>query len=187
MSYFEIKPSIYADSGIQDEPRLPRTVSFMQGHLIGEPLPALEFESNSTEDEPPQHFDGISIPVMSAQLVECLERCGVSNLQRFEATLHNDALDLRWAGFFAVNVIGMVPMVSRAASSFVEVGRRPNGESLLAIDRLVVRKDLALQPPLCRLAEAPQTILIRADVLNQLHSMAPASGWGFSQFEVEEE
>jgi hypothetical protein len=183
--YLKLKPSIYSDFGVTRDPRLSKNVSFQRGAIITGQVPSpLVFAVNNTKENPPSHFEGVSIPVMSKLLMETLGSLGVDSVVPYPALLRNDDAGLEWAEYFAVNILGLASCADMGKSDFTELGRRVSGELLVRFHKLVVDPLKVHGLNLFRLAESPSTILVHERVAVELERRAPVGGWGIALIEV---
>jgi hypothetical protein len=171
--YHTFGPSIYEELGVVEEPELPFPVTFQTGALIAQPLPdPLPIVVEHTADRPPGDYLEMTIPVMSARLVEALARAGVDNLQTYAASVSSESTSDRWSSYYAVNVIGVISAADLEHSTFSDPGGR--GVLLLDFDELVLDESKTRGALLFRLAEAPRILLIHDAVKTKLLAETPA-------------
>jgi hypothetical protein len=184
--YYRIKPSIYSDHGIREEPRLRRDISFKKGCVIEIDISTpMVFYSDNTEENPPRHFEGISIPVMSKILTNHLLSLGVDNIVLYDAIIKNQESGKQWIDYYAINIIGLISCVDLDTSIYVEIGQRPAGPALAKYQHLVIDPQRTLGAKLFRLAESPSVILIIDKIWEELKLRMSENNWGFSVFPVD--
>ncbi len=164
--FYKIEADQMTDTGIDKDPDLPVEVSFLTGHAIAVEG-VLEFETSFDKDEPPRHFAYTTIPVMSKKLVQTLVAAGVDVLQTFPAVLTNGPR-LRWEGYFAVKVLGIVACADLAASTYDAIARRPDGLILGSFTDLRIDPEKAGRHEFFRLGESPGTLIASERIVDAL-------------------
>lgn len=187
--YHQIKPDIYLDYGVTQNPELPDEVSFIAGRIIGEPLSEpLVFEVDFPSDVEIPHFIGDYIPVFSDFLVKILRSGGVDNFQVFPALLQNPETGQEWSGFWAFNAIGLVPAANRELSegTILMEGDEEGVEiPLIAFNKIVLDKAKTYGFLMFRLAESPKTLIIHHKIEEHIDANRPPNGWNFMATDIE--
>lgn len=178
--------------GVLNDPEIMYEIDFVRGQVIGdEDIKRIDnplvFQVDCTRDRPPMHLDGISIPVMSKELVALFQKHGVDNLQLFPALLKNEKTGDTWTDFYAVNIVGLIACADMDASDHSVIGRRPGSDFPLAhFHRLVIDEKKAHGHYLFRLAEEPHVILINDEIDQALCNNKPRGGqWGIDVLMLE--
>ena len=181
--YYSIISYPFHDRGIFSDPVLPENVSFIKGEWIDwVPESPLVFKSNCDQSHPPREcMGGKAIPVWSEDLVDLFHSIGVQNIQTFPAVITGDNKD-QWAGYFAVNIMGMLAAANISASSFTEIGSYADGLPMLGFEKLVIDRSKTNDQSLFRLAENRLELIAHQRVIDALKEHAPAGGWGFRLF-----
>ena len=179
--YYAIIADPFHDRGILEDPSLPEGVSFLRGARIDwRPDAPLEFRSNCDARHPPRHCMGGALPVWSDALLNAFVAAGVDNLQPFPAVIVEDGGEMRWPGYNAINVLGLVAAADLTASDTLKIGERPGGLPLHGFQKLVIDPQKTRGLGLFRLGENPLQLVLRGDILDRLAESAPPEGWGVS-------
>jgi len=179
--YYEFDTNNYIDFGVKKGPKLPPVISFMSGKIITGPLPELVFEVDFPKGEPLPHLLGDEVPLVSNALLEILKRVGIDNYQIFPAKIVNPNTKQIWEGYHAFNVIGLVKAANMDASDYdTLMAGSPDGVSvpLVAFRKIVLDEKNTLGLYMFRLAESPDVILVKQNVVEELKANKPENGWG---------
>ena len=169
--YYKLLVSPLSDYGVVREPDLSVDTSFQAGGVITDALPEpLQFAADFTLEHPPTDYMGIVIPVLSGRLADELTSLGVDNLQLFDAVLENEDAGLRWEGYKACNVVGLVSCLAVEESQATVV--LPPLHSFDPAD-LVIDSDQAGGQLFFRLAEAPRVLLMERTIGDRIMDASP--------------
>lgn len=188
--YFRFMESLHGIYAIKEEPEIINEIRVRKGQfLTNDQLSRLKSEmlvfklkSGCNEENPPQHYEGITVPVFSNKLIGELKKCGVDNLQTVPAVLRNETTGESWNEYSLVNIVGLLSCADMEMSEYTIIGTRPNSDIPLAhFQKLIIDEARANGQYLFRLAEEPSTILIHESIKNHLMSNPPETGrWGIS-------
>ncbi|MFY2557794.1 hypothetical protein ACN469_09210 [Corallococcus terminator] len=130
--------------------------SWMGGRRFGPSLPPvsaqLEVRIQRVGVLPELTDDGL--PLMTPRLRQAFDEAGVVNLDCYPAVVVNRQAR-RW-DYVAFNIVGRIAAADPARSVL--------HPSIPWVDRLVLVEDALRELSVCRLAESPDVILIRADI-----------------------
>ncbi len=166
--FYHLAPDEFSDVCIGTDPALPGEIDFISGQWIDLRADPLEFESSYRADQPPKHFDYCTIPVMSQALLAVLARLGVDVLQTFPAVIVNRRRKLRWDGYLAANILGIVACADVARSEHTPIGTWPNGLLMGDFTNLIIDPARAGRHELFRLAESPHMIIAAERIVDGL-------------------
>ncbi|WP_445456716.1 imm11 family protein [Flavobacterium sp. HNIBRBA15423] len=186
-NYFLMETDNFLDYGITENPKINDDQSFLSGNVIDETqLPALEFETNFPSKKKIPHFLGDVIPLMSKELIECLQKAGIDSFQTFPVQLTNPETGQKFDNYFAFNVIGIIKAVNMNESDF-DILMEGDKETppLLAFREIVLNKNKINDALIFRVVESPDSLLIHKSVVDCLVSNRPKNGWGVISTEVE--
>lgn len=102
------------------------------------------------------------LPIMSKRLVDGLARAGVDNIDAYETVLVDPKRQKRFAGYFAVQVLGRVSAVDAAASDPFDPLNV--GHTVVQYRKLAIDEKRATGLKLFRLHESVSTIVVNEDV-----------------------
>jgi hypothetical protein len=180
---FQLEKNIYDEHGITENPTILSSISFLNGTIIdtNKINTPLVFESDFNTNNPPKHFLGNKIPVVSSQFKDLLQQNGVDNFQAIEATITNSEEDLQWNDYYAFNVIGLLACVDLSKSKYTVID--PGGGimlPLLSFKNIAIQEEKVKGFKLFRLAESPDILIIDESVLNAIKSNPLPGGWGIT-------
>lgn len=185
--FYELKPDIYARSGVLEEPRIPGFMdTFITGaKLVGRPPVPMVFRSNFDNNDPPRGFEGMTIPLWSRDFVELLRNTGVDNFDLYDAVINGEA-GAHWTGYHAANVLGAVAAADMSKSRFTEIMSAPSGIPFARFHNLVIDAKRAAAFNMFRLAESPSTLVVSDRVTQALARNPRPRGWGVTAVPIEE-
>jgi hypothetical protein len=187
VTYYQLSADIYADQGVVRDPDALAEVSFLLGQPIESRIATpIEVPVDHTQELPPRHLLGISVPVFSAQLIDVLAKAGVNNWQLYPAVLSNEATGEQWRGYSAANILGLIDCAVMDRSAYDVIGKRPSGLELVRFDHLVIDPKRTMGLSIFRVAQEPSRILVRDSVVAALEAARPSEGWGIEVVPVEE-
>ncbi len=149
----------------------------------------MRFLVDNPSDDPPGAVMGISVPAFSEGLVNVFEKCGVDNLQLFDAVLINEKAKQVWDYYFAVNIIGKIACADIDASSVTEIAKRPGDATpLYKFQKLVIDPGKTQDKLIFRPAEQPGIIIVHEKLLYALDNNPNPKGdkWQISCFPIDE-
>ena len=174
--YFQFTVDRFYDFGINEPTDLPLALDFTNGSLISMPIAEpVQFTTNASAGERLPDFWDSSIPAMSKRFVELLEGAGVTNLQKFSATVTSTEVQSVWKDYYAVNILGLIACVDFNKSEYTEIFPGSFSFDKLAIDATKTNGLL-----LFRLQEDPAIILIHKSIGKYIAQMDPEDtlvGW----------
>lgn len=182
-AYFELQPDIFAEYVPRIVSTLPNAISFIDGTVIADQLPApLVFSTGHSMQDPPKGMHGEVIPILSAEFIAALLAAGVSNLQAFPAEVRSRVDSAVWTNYQAINIVGLIACADLTASQFTRIIDRPGAAAvpLMAFEDLKVAPARARGALLFRLAESPGTILVARSVVEHLRSLRTDDDWGIT-------
>jgi hypothetical protein len=185
--YKRIKPDIYSDHGVVENPAIPPKLSFQRGVLIQEPLPSpLVFRVNFPKAAALPHLLGDIILVASDRFIAALRKAGVDNFQLFPAVLRNPEVSAEWTGFHAFNVLGLLDAADMDASKYQTI--MEGAEHLPPVvdfEELVLSRAATHEQPMFRVLQSPSLLVVHQRVVDVLRRERPPEGWGITATTVD--
>lgn len=158
------------DAHITQPPRLPSPMdNWIGGQRWNQEVPEpLVFRISEADQGKMRPYCPASIPLMSIQLIEALNECGVDNLDCYRAEIHESETGIVHSDYKAVNIVGLIAAADLAGSDFA-----PSAiDSTALIDTFF--RSLALDESaihgqlLFRLAEKVSAIIVHDSVKTHL-------------------
>ena len=138
------------------------------------PVP-LTLEWDPRSKGPKKSFYDATIPLMRKELIHCLFKCGVDNLETVAVEIRDSETGEIDPGYSAINVLGAVAVANLAESKYTDHSGR--GQVDLDFDKLVIAPERARGLLFFRLAECVSAIVIASRVKSALEA---AGGFGLS-------
>lgn len=187
MRYFILRRDPSIEWGALDHPDLPDDASLLRGASLDVAFPEpFVLTVDHPPEEPPLHLLGDELPVVSERFVSALIASGVDNFDSWPVALENPEVGMRWGGYQAINVIGMVAAVRLDASPHtVILGADPVVPALVDFEAVVLDGRRTLDLRMFRVPESPGLWFIDEGVVEALRARRPPEGWGITVQEVE--
>lgn len=181
-NYEEMRCRIEQEPDLSDENfRLYKGEYISHDEAVRLPKPLVFPVDCNNELKQPNHLTGISIPLMSHELVSVLQKNGVDNLQQFPAILRNEETGDEWGNYYAVNIVGLISCADMEKSDYTQIGARPNSDIPLAhFHNLVIDEERAHGHYLFRLAEEPHVIVASEEIYKATDTPPSKGRWGIN-------
>jgi hypothetical protein len=156
---------------IDSEPYI-KGVSFWKGAKITRSLPTplaytLEPLNPDADDHSPYmpSMLGTTIPLVREDLLRTLRKCGVDNLDAYDAAITDPDDGKVYENYKAINILGLVAAADLSKSEYVAHGE-PLGD--VDFDRLVLNETATKGHLMFRLAESVNAILVHQRIRDRL-------------------
>ena len=147
--------------------------NWIGGAPIGEPVPTPlvftlveEDDEHDDDDDDPDEVKGqvaayysTSAPLMSNELIETLQSCGVDNLEIHDAVIREESTGKEFHTHRAVNIIGLIAMADKSKSQTSSIGGLAQWVHKMVPDAAAARGNL-----LFRLQEGPSQIIVHEKI-----------------------
>jgi hypothetical protein len=132
------------------------------------PPTPIEFPMEANSGPVMPDFFSAGIPVFSRRLYQAFQEAGVDNLQAYEAVMVDLNTGLRFADYYAINVVGKVSGANLRKSSYTDP--TGSGQTTMFFQQLVLEPS-RVEGLLCfRLAESVGELIVHEKVVRHVQS-----------------